>query len=425
MSQPLSYLSYQEKLEAHASRILHLKEHGYSFPAHMTLGLVTYCDQFCKGCYAGGYRFNASIVFTASLEVLKNNLRQAAEFGSEYEGQGHPHYSRKTLGLKAVTLVGSGEPLLYPHLRPLLRFLKLELGLDVGLYTNGNNLRDGVLRDGDSEPQDIATGVLESCRFVRISLDAASPETHLKERGVSDQFDRIIENVRDLVARRNAAGRIEPTIGLQFTVDDNNVHEILKAARMAKELGVDYLAFKPKYVPWNIRRDRWTNMRFEDVQQQLEEAQQLASDRFQVHGKANQFAAAWGPDRMNGGSHYQTCTGVWLSAYMDVDIRSKNRDAADLRCFLCVNKDKQEKDADGNLLWSAGPVQADTDFRAFWQREMSKVVERIDLSHCISGCRNDPYNRLLKPMLEQPTERLVESGRDPASFPEGCHVNHI
>lgn len=425
MSPQLSYLSFQEKLEVHAHRVRHLKEHGFSFPAHMTLGLVTYCDQFCKGCYAGGYRFNPKIVFTASLDTLKSALGQAAAFGQEYEEQGHPVYSRATLGLKAVTLVGSGEPLLYPHLKDLLRFLKQDLNLDIGLYTNGNNLRDGVQRDGDSGPQDIATWVLESCRFVRISLDAASAETHEKERGVPDQFDRILDNIRSLVARRAASGRAEPTVGLQFTIDDNNVHEILQAAHMAKDLGADYLAYKPKYVPWHMRKDRWTAMQLDDIKEQLDAAQALADSGFQVHGKAQQFATAWGPDRMNAGSHYPVCTGVWMSGYMDVDVRSPDRHAADMRCYLCVNKNKEEKDPDGNFLWSAGPVRAETDFRAFWEREMAEVVSRIDLNHCIAGCRNDPFNRLLKPILEQSPDGISDMARDPATLPSGCHVNHI
>lgn len=421
----LSYLNFREKLETHAGRVLHLQEKGFSYPSHMTLGLVTYCDQFCKGCYAGGYRFNPKIVFTAGLETLKNILRQAADAGQEYEAEGHPHYSRATLGLKAVTLVGSGEPLLYPHLGELLRFMKHDLDLDIGIYTNGNNLHDEVVRDGDIGPQAIASWVLDTCRFVRVSLDAASPETHARERGVEGQFDRILKNVGDLVERREKAGRNAPNIGLQFTIDDENVHEILRAAHMARDLGVDYLAYKPKYVPWHMRRERWTNLRLDDIRAQLDEAQTLATETFQVHGKFNQFASAWGEELKNGGQHYQSCTSIWLSSYMDVDVQSADRHAADMRFFVCVNKSKDEKNERGEPLWSAGPLTAATVFRSAWREGIGAISERIDLNQCIAGCRNDPYNRLLADMLSRPVAELIANRRDPQQFPPDGHVNHI
>ena len=74
ISKKVTYLDYKTKLDCHIGRIIHLKEFGFTFPVHYTIGLVTYCDQYCKGCYAGGFRFNPNVIYTASLDVLKNVL---------------------------------------------------------------------------------------------------------------------------------------------------------------------------------------------------------------------------------------------------------------------------------------------------------------------------------------------------------------
>jgi MoaA/NifB/PqqE/SkfB family radical SAM enzyme len=412
-------------MEYHIPRILHLREFGYSFPAHMILGLVTYCDQFCPHCYAGLYRFNPKLKLTASLDVLKNALRSASCFGEHFGGQ-HPIYSKHTMGLKAVTLVGSGEPLLYPYLKELLEYLHQELNLEIGIYTNGHMLRDGVTRGiFDSSPQDIASLVLSTCRFVRVSLDAATPETHFLERGVKDQFHQIIDNLTRLTKARRSAGKDEPTVGIQFTVDDHNVHEIEAVARLAKQIGVDYLAYKPKYVPWHLQKERMTDMTFSDVEYQLHHAQQYASDNLQIHGKFDQFRIAWGPQTNNSGEHYQQCRHVWLSAYLDVDIASADYNKADMRIFLCANKDKEEKNADGCFKWSLGPVTAKTDFIKFWADQMPHLVKRIELPNCIAGCKNDPFNQILDTMLQQTDEQLKRRLKSLPTAVSELHVNYI
>ncbi|MTI08922.1 radical SAM protein [Curvivirga aplysinae] len=424
LKKEVSYLSYSEKLRSHMARVMHLKEFGFSYPAHFTLGLVTYCDQACKGCYAGGYRFNPNIMFTASLDTLKNTLKAATNFGSEYTD--HPYYSKDNLGLKSVSLVGSGEPMLYPHLVPLIKYMKEDLNLDIGSYTNGYTLQDGIRRQGiDLEPQDIASAVLDHFKFVRISLDAATERTHSYVRGAKGQFPTIIENIRNLVERRNAMGKTEPTIGLQFTVDDKNVQEILPAAKLAKDLGVDYLAYKPKYVPWYIRKERMTAMTLDDIKESLEQAQALEDASFRIHGKYNQFKLAWGPDRTNTGEAYQKCGGVWLSSYLDIDVKSENKTAADLRVFICVNKDKEEREDDGAMKWSIGPIKHETDFTEFWQQNMPDLVQKIDVMKCVSGCKNDPYNRILSDFMQKDSSILEGLSIDPETMPADTHINHI
>ncbi|WP_020592361.1 radical SAM protein [Kiloniella laminariae] len=418
----LSYLDLGKKIEGHAPRVRHLQEFGYTYPTHLTLGLVTYCDQFCKGCYAGSYRFNPKIMFTASLEVLKSQLKQAASVGREYEEISHPFYSKETLGLKAVTLVGSGEPLLYPHLTQLLYYMKDELGLDIGIYTNGNNMGD----KGDSPKDFIATSMLETMRFIRVSLDAASSETHAIERGVKGQFSTIIKNIENLVKRRDVLGLSEPTLGIQFTVDDHNSHEIIKIAEIAADLGVDYLAYKPKYLAAHVKtRIRNTSTSLESIQKSIDAAKEYENSRLSIHGKAIQFEEVWGEEKFNDGLQYRGCTGIWLTGYMDVDVESPDRDDANMRYFICVNKSKSSKMGDGQYEWSHGPIGAKSDFSIEWRKGIGEMSDRVRLKNCIAGCRNDPHNRILDGLLFEPSDKLNELSQNRISLPRDCHGNHL
>lgn len=420
-----NYLSYEEKIQYHMERVLHYKEFGYTYPASVTLGLVTYCDQYCKGCYAGGYRFNPDIMTTVSLDVLKHYFKSAAKFGEKYEKENHPYYSSKTLGLKSITLVGSGEPLLYPHLTEFIEYAKKQLNLDIGIYTNGNNLKDNNLRSGiDSEPQNIASLVLDNCKFVRISLDAATAETHFKERGVKGQFNGIMENIANLVKKRNESGKTEPVIGIQFAIDDNNFHEILSVAKLAKEVGVDYLAYKPKYAPWDFKQERMTNMIFDDVKDYIERAQKLKDEKFEVHGKFEQFKTVWGPTLLNDGKDYKMCTGEWISGYLDVDVFSENKKEANMRFFL-MNKSKEEKEENGELKWGSAPINLNTDIESFYINELKKLHNKVKVRECVAGCRHHPLNIVINKLLKKDDSELKSLRKDIETAPSYIHVNHL
>lgn len=102
---------------------------------------------------------------------------------------------------------------------------------EVVLFTNGlglsdpNTLRDAVEAD-----------------FIHISLDASTPETFKRMKGV-DAFDRVIENARQ--AKRMARQLARPCrIGFGFVVTQENYREADQAIARTAEQGLDFVRFR-------------------------------------------------------------------------------------------------------------------------------------------------------------------------------------
>jgi len=76
-----------------------------------------------------------------------------------------------------------------------------------------------------------------------ISMDGISEETYDRYR-VNGDFSLVLENLKRLVAAKQAAGTKHPYIVWQFIVMRHNEHEIPYVKQMAKSIGVDKLEFK-------------------------------------------------------------------------------------------------------------------------------------------------------------------------------------
>lgn len=131
----------------------------------------------------------------------------------------------KEMGVRSLVIKGGGEPLVYPYIADLLRHAK-KIGLDVGIITNGERVID--FRDV----------ILETCSWLRISLDAGSAETHrMTHRPVNpNAFAKIQEGI-------NAVAKDLYT-GIIYIIHPSTFHEMAIAAKRAKEAGCRYIAFK-------------------------------------------------------------------------------------------------------------------------------------------------------------------------------------
>jgi radical SAM protein with 4Fe4S-binding SPASM domain len=137
----------------------------------------------------------------------------------------------KRLGCKATIWSGGGEPFINKATFKMISYAAA-IGLDVGIHTNGS-----VLRECDLDA--IAAGA----SWIRLSLEAATAKTHLRIHGSRD-FEKVLDNTRQLVRLRNAGSR-GLTIGGQIVVSEENVSELPAAIRLFEDLGIDYLQLHP------------------------------------------------------------------------------------------------------------------------------------------------------------------------------------
>lgn len=133
----------------------------------------------------------------------------------------------RRLGVDSVIIVGEGgEPILDPNLVYFSNKL-LELGINLGIYTNGSICDDEVL---------ITT--LSKYEFVRVSLDAGNGVTYSKIHGAHD-FDNVMSFMRKIKSRGLKR------IGVSFIVMEQNVKEMYECAVRCQSMGADYIEYKP------------------------------------------------------------------------------------------------------------------------------------------------------------------------------------
>jgi MoaA/NifB/PqqE/SkfB family radical SAM enzyme len=128
--------------------------------------------------------------------------------------------------LQRAVLHGVGEPMLVKNLPRMVRYLK-DRGTYVLFNTNGTVLNE---RNGRAL---IDAGLDE----LRVSLDAATPETYRAVRG-KNYFNRILRNVRAFRELQEREGHDKPRVSAWLTGLKETVSELPAFVKVAAGIGV-------------------------------------------------------------------------------------------------------------------------------------------------------------------------------------------
>lgn len=353
------------KVFSHIDRVFELKTTGDARPVHMTIGFTNYCNHKCPWCYinwnqagrAGG-RSGAGRTEQRAVNADDRLIEAVAE--------------ARAIGLRAVTIVGDGEPTLHKKFVSYLERLAA-LGLDIGIFTNFSTRTPAIIE-----------ALAAHCFFVRGSIDAASAEVHQKSHG-GDDFDLVIANLRRLTALRGAARR--PVIGVQFVTNQWNYRQLPEAARFYRELGVDYMTIKPAYKNELNPAHPENEAPLDEVFSFMKQARAESRDGFKVYAKYPQFREVL-QFKTNDGRYYKQCYATPLSPYLDEDGNVE----------MCGNL-KGRGFTMGNIYRNS--------FQEIWQSSQRRdCLDRIDLHKCPSGCKLDPLNKVLWDALN-PDDDLI------------------
>ena len=113
------------------------------------------------------------------------------------------------------------EPLLNPY---LFRFLKLAKKNKAffGIHTNGSQLK--ILEEKESFCTQ-TVGIMEAKDYISVSLDAGSPESHMKTKSIKyNVWDDIIEGLKILTKLRNKNSN-KPQIRVAYLLNKWNSSE--------------------------------------------------------------------------------------------------------------------------------------------------------------------------------------------------------
>jgi len=193
-----------DKILSHIDRVKDWLEGKNPPPITMEIDLTNRCNNDCPKCIG----FRQPLV---DLKYPKRIIREIAGFG-----------------IRGLIFSGGGEPLLHPEFTDCVVYAK-NLGLDVGVISNGLAMTEKV-----------AEQIKPFCTWIRISLDADGPTMHEKTHGVKGAFKKTVENIKTLVKAKGKA-----TIGVGYLTGKDTVKGMVKATKLCKDLGVDYIQFRP------------------------------------------------------------------------------------------------------------------------------------------------------------------------------------
>ncbi len=174
-------------------------------PTTLYLETTNRCDSKCQTCIR---------TFTTLEPPMDLTLERLVRIAEQ-----HP-------SLKRAILHGIGEPLLNKELFAMIDYLK-DRGVAVIFNSDAISLTDSKIEQLlQSAPDEF-----------RVSLDAATPETYLKIRGVP-QLHRVVDNVSRLVVRQRELQRSLPKVSFWFTGIRANIHELPDLVHLAHKIGV-------------------------------------------------------------------------------------------------------------------------------------------------------------------------------------------
>lgn len=195
---------------SHYPQVKEIRRGGFPFPRMAILYPVYGCNLRCVGCEYAAHNEAPTQLPQERWTSLLDELAQG--------------------GTTGVELCGGGEPLLHAGVVDAVVH-GARAGLRFGALTNGTCVSDRFLAEA-----------LPHFAYVRVTLDAATPETYARVRPapVASPWPAVLDNVRRLLAAR----RPGTEISLKFLVHRLNRAELLPAVELARALGVDSIQLK-------------------------------------------------------------------------------------------------------------------------------------------------------------------------------------
>jgi MoaA/NifB/PqqE/SkfB family radical SAM enzyme len=321
-------------------------------PVHIDQGLSKGCNIQCHYCYGvtqgNFYRAGAERVFPR--EALLNYLRSAGK-----------------MGVRSIAFIGEAEPTLNPALYEAI-VLGKQCGVDISVATNG------VLWKTDREGQ----AALEHLSWMRFNISAASDASY-RIIHASKEFQRVLQNIRHCVAYKQSHN-LDIAIGLQMVLTPKDVNEVVPLARLAREIGVDYLQIK--HCSDTVDNDLGFFKRLDEYEKYvplLKEAESHSTDGFRVIAK-------WDKITNQGHRDYDQCLGAPFLLYGE----------GTGRIYTCgmFFDGKYEKDyVLGDLKTQSLEEIVFSD--RYWE-VIAKVRDNMDVHHeCYANCRTHSCNNFL------------------------------
>jgi MoaA/NifB/PqqE/SkfB family radical SAM enzyme len=339
------------KLVYHLPRVCNWLEGKNIYPIYMEISPVGSCNHRCVFC---AYDFIGYPNRKLDCDRLLTFIDEAKE-----------------AGVKSILYAGEGEPLLHPDIEKFITHSN-NSGIDVGLFTNGQLLRE-----------ELAEAIIPSLTFVRFSFNGGTKDNYAEVHKVKpDIFERVVANIKKAVDIKKE-NSLDVVIGVQYVLLPENKDYLLDAVKTLKNVGVDYFVIKP-FVQQNHLQSYKIGDQFSlsSIVNILDEAENFSNEDFTVVARKESFEGY-------GKRTYKHCYGTSF-----ISVLNSVGDIA-----TCLPYWDKEDFTFDNIY--------DNTFEDIWFGERRKKIikyleNELDTKKCPPNCRPNAINEFLWDLKSPP-----------------------
>jgi MoaA/NifB/PqqE/SkfB family radical SAM enzyme len=249
----------QSKIAFHPEKLESLVKGEITSPLYVRVKPTNKCNHKCFYCsYDPDFKYLLSETKDLRDEIPKKKMMEILD-------------DFKSMGVKAITYSGGGEPLVYPSIEDAFE-KTLRLGIDLSIITNGQSLNGRKAE------------LLSQSEWVRISADYCNGKLFTEHRKVPEKmFEIEKKNIENFAKIKKP----ECELGINFLVTHLNGKYIYESAKFFKELGVNHIRFSPIYIPKGNElssegSESYHSSIKEKVLSQIKKARELEDKNFKV-----------------------------------------------------------------------------------------------------------------------------------------------
>ena len=355
------------KIFGHPDKIASFRKGVITAPIYVRIKPTNRCMHACHWCvYSDGHQRPKDRPELHLQSHMHESMRERDEMPAEKLRELIDDLA--SMGTRAITFSGGGEPLGYPGIEGFMH-QAISRGLEISVITNGQALSGR------------AAQALHGANWVRVSMDYANAEQMTASRNVPQRFfDQVIANLRDFAAEKPQAC----DLGINFIVTRENYHDLFLAAKLLKEVGVENVRFSPVYCS---EFQRYHAPLAEEVENHLAVIQgALVDSSFTVNSFYDLTSESKKPSH-----HFARC--LYAQTVPVV--------GADLNVYACHNTAYTEHGRLGSI--------AHRSFRDLWHSEEMKRAQSAlcPAKVCNHECANHAKVALFEELASQPTDNFV------------------
>ena len=313
-------------------------------PVEASLDPIHQCNLLCEHCNAHGYLTDRKL---KNRRMTDDHLISLVQFLGEW-------------GVKAICFGGGGEPTLHSKLAGAIQ-LATSMGMEASVATNGTLFNEQLM------------DALILCRWVGISIDAATPRTYQTGRN-ENLFDTAVHNM-DALIKKVKKTKSKCDVAYKFLIFDYNQHEIYDACKLAKKIGVrDFHARPADFSHQGMGAKRKpVNYNIKLILEQFEECHSLETDRFRVFTVMHKFDEQMKPRR-----DFKQCYAAPLCIQL----------CADGNVYFCPDTRHKKEFLLGSHYPDPGNIM-----KIWGSKRHHKMVFGNTPDLCRTRCTFAPYNR--------------------------------